>query len=74
MLVAFSLQTVFAGYADRAVRFMELPGEIPNRSGLSCSFLCLSIFLIYRVTASTLSNKYLPQSTVKKVIIISRGR
>ncbi|WRX15214.1 Clathrin [Theobroma cacao] len=26
-----SLETVFASYLDRAVRFMELPGEIPNR-------------------------------------------
>ncbi|KAK6282037.1 hypothetical protein POUND7_015862 [Theobroma cacao] len=25
-----SLETVFASYLDRAVRFMELPGEIPN--------------------------------------------
>ena len=25
------LQTVFASYSDRAVHFMELPGEIPNR-------------------------------------------
>ncbi|CAL5381374.1 unnamed protein product [Camellia sinensis] len=25
-----SLDTVFAGYVDRRVRFMELPGEIPN--------------------------------------------
>ncbi|XP_043689098.1 vacuolar sorting protein 18 isoform X2 [Telopea speciosissima] len=25
-----SLDTVFASYSDRAVRFMELPGEIPN--------------------------------------------
>jgi hypothetical protein len=24
-------QTVFASYADRAIHFMELPGEIPNR-------------------------------------------
>ncbi|KAK9133746.1 hypothetical protein Scep_013274 [Stephania cephalantha] len=29
------LDTVFASYADRAVRFMELPGEIPNRQVLS---------------------------------------
>ncbi|XWS68577.1 hypothetical protein CRYUN_Cryun04dG0102200 [Craigia yunnanensis] len=26
-----SLETVFASYLDRAVHFMELPGEIPNR-------------------------------------------
>lgn len=25
-----SLETVFAGYSDKAVHFMELPGEIPN--------------------------------------------
>jgi hypothetical protein len=24
-------QTVFASYSDRAIHFMELPGEIPNR-------------------------------------------
>jgi hypothetical protein len=25
-----SLETVFASYSDRAIHFMELPGEIPN--------------------------------------------
>ncbi|KAH7576857.1 hypothetical protein JRO89_XS01G0163500 [Xanthoceras sorbifolium] len=29
-----SLDTVFASYLDRAVHFMELPGEIPNRQVL----------------------------------------
>lgn len=24
-------QTVFASYSDRAIHFMELPGDIPNR-------------------------------------------
>jgi hypothetical protein len=27
----YTLQTVFASYSDRAIHFMELPGEIPNR-------------------------------------------
>ncbi|TVU43036.1 hypothetical protein EJB05_09469 [Eragrostis curvula] len=27
-----SLETVFASYSDRAIHFMELPGEIPNSS------------------------------------------
>ncbi|RZR86573.1 hypothetical protein BHM03_00013797 [Ensete ventricosum] len=31
------LQIVFASYSDRAVHFMELPGEIPNRQAITCS-------------------------------------
>jgi hypothetical protein len=27
----YTAQTVFASYSDRAIHFMELPGEIPNR-------------------------------------------
>ncbi|CAI0460871.1 unnamed protein product [Linum tenue] len=36
------LETVFASYLDRAVHFMELPGEVPNRQ--VCIVLCYSSF------------------------------
>lgn len=32
------VQNVFTSYSDRAVHFMELPGEIPNRQVLRCIF------------------------------------
>ena len=31
MLSNSAFQTVFASYVERAVHFMELPGEVPNR-------------------------------------------
>jgi hypothetical protein len=39
---------VFAGYLDRAVHFMELPGDIPNRQvnarNLEAKFPCYLLF------------------------------
>ncbi|KAK4489030.1 hypothetical protein RD792_004822 [Penstemon davidsonii] len=42
-----SLESVFASYAERAVRFMELPGEIPNRQRRAIHFAWLSGAGIY---------------------------
>lgn len=40
------VQSVFASYADRAVHFMELPGEIPNRQVHEPEFFsCPNIFV-----------------------------
>lgn len=40
LLIVIQMQTVFSGYLDRTVHFMELPGDIPNRQVVS-----LSLFL-----------------------------
>lgn len=50
------LQTVFASYSDRAVHFMELPGEIPNRQVL---LFMVVIDVLINNSSSLLSEKHL---------------
>ncbi|TYK07051.1 vacuolar protein sorting-associated protein 18-like protein [Cucumis melo var. makuwa] len=55
-----SLETVFSTYLERAVHFMELPGEIPNRQvafGIFCSWLVLP--LIIELVSKSLRNSSL---------------